>query len=531
MKSLICLTVFLFLPLFSVFSQTTVEDFKEQAGILNAEGNTEAAVELMRKAAEAYPENSGILALLGFYIGKSAGETRDFQLQASRAFESFSILDKAVMLAPDNPDALFYRGFMSVVVPVFLGKLDKGIKDLETLLALTPTSSEEEDSSLLISARIYLAQGYEKRDDIESAIKVWEELLSLSNDLELSQKARDEIERLKPLKPVEDTAVFSAEDLDDLLSRAKSSYEEGEYFRAETLLVKAVELDDNRVETFSLLAYVYLALAETPYEESITEDTDYRTNLCFKAMNQIDKVLDIEPDNIEFKLLRGIMGVQFPFFVGKLEQGISDLNEILESDAPDSVKTAALFHIGYGYRKLGASKWTNVVNDYPSSQEAQWVFEVLNPRPFTVDFSSLEKPCLIIEFSLGFIDELPPQTAVWIEDDQENFIKTIYVSGFAGNVKAVQTTLPLWGNSSNFTTDANTGASIDLGNHVYTWNLKDSDGNTVQNGTYKANIEVSYWPSYQYEQTSVDFEIGAENAEVIKTDGRLLPYIQLRYME
>lgn len=532
MKSIFTLLIFCIFSASPFFAQMGIKDYIDEAGILNKEGKTEEAIALMREADETFPENPDILALLGFYVGKSAGETSNFQLQASRAFESFAILDRAVGLDPENLNARFYRGLMSVKVPPFLGKLNQGIEDLEILLSLLESSSDSESQSYSVQARMFLAEGYEKKDDLKSALKMWEEILALSDDPEISENAKSEIGRLSLLvTPSEDTSVFTTTDPDEILSMARSRYEAGEYFRAETLLIKASELDDKNIETHSLLALVYLALAEVGYAENISEDTDYRTNLCFKAMGELDKILELEPDNTEFRLLRGIMGVQFPFFVGKLEQGISDLNIVLSGDAEDSDKAAALFHLGYGYRKLGASKWISVVNDYPSSEEADWVFEVLNPKPVAVDQDSIKEPCLIVEFALGFLDELPPQTAVWIEDERGNFVKTVYVSGFAGHVKAVQVTLPLWGNSSNFETDATTAASIDLGNHVYIWDLKDTEGNTVPRGIYTVNIEVSFWPSYKYETSSLSIDTRVKDAEIIKTDGLLIPYIELRYME
>lgn len=532
MKSLSLVFVFCVFSASTVFSQTSKKDYMDEAGVLNKEGKTEEAITLMREADNIFPEDPDILALLGFYVGKSAGETSNFQLQASRAFESFNILDKAVRLDPENLSARFYRGLMSVKVPPFLGKLNQGIEDLETLIALISESPEAENFSLGLSARTFLAEGYEKKDDLNSALKMWEEILLLSDDPEITNKAKSEIERLCLLvTPSEDTSVFTSTDLDGILSMARTRYEAGEYLGAETLLIKASELDYKNIETHSLLALVYLALAEIGYAENISEDTDYRTNLCFKAMDELDKILELEPYNIEFRLIRGIIGIQFPFFVGRLEQGISDLNIVLQEDLPEPDRIAALFHLGYGYRKLGTSKWITVVNDYPPSEEAREIFKIFNPRPEALDPSSVPSPCLAIEFALGFLDELPPQTAVWIEDERGNFVKTVYVSGFAGHVKAVQVTLPLWGNSSNFETDATTAASIDLGNHVYIWDLKDTKGNTVPKGIYTVTIEVSYWPSYKYETSSLSIDTKVKDAEIIKTDGLLIPYIELRYIE
>lgn len=531
MKVIFVQLIIFFVSAGILFPEMMLKDYMDTAGELNNQGKTEDAITLMREAAEKYPDNPDILALLGFYVGKSAGETDNFQLQASRAFESFNILDKAVRLDSENINALFYRGLMSIKVPPFLGKLNQGIEDLETLLSLLASAPEHEAQPYAVQTRMFLAEGYEKKEDILSALKMWEEILELNSDPEITQKACQEIERLKEIAlPVLESETISPSDLEEVLTQAQLLYKAEEYFKAETLLLKAVETDENCVDAHSLLAYVYLALSEAGYAENISENTDYRTNLCFKAMDQLDRVLELEPENTEFRLLRGIMGVQFPFFVGKLEQGISDLNIFMQSGAPDSLKAEALFNLGYGYRKLGTSKWISVVNDYPSSEQAESVFANFNPRPTAPDITSLVTPCLTIEFALGFQDELPPQTAVWIEDEKGNFVKTIYVSGFAGHVKSVQVTLPLWGNTSNFETDATTGASIDLGNHFYTWDLDDGFGDMVPNGIYVVNVEVSYWPSYKYETVSLPILLADEDKYAVKNDALLVPYLELNYI-
>lgn len=102
----------------------------------------------------------------------------------------------------------------------------------------------------------------------------------------------------------------------------------------------------------------------------------------------------------------------------------------------------------------------------------------------------------VIDFILGFGDELAPQTAVWIEDAQGTYVKTVYVSGFSGYVKEVQVTLPKWAKSSEFQgVDAVTSVSIDCGGHQYVWDMTDWSGKPVKPGSYTVCIEISFRPS------------------------------------
>ena len=60
--------------------------------------------------------------------------------------------------------------------------------------------------------------------------------------------------------------------------------------------------------------------------------------------------------------MRGIAGVEIPFFVHKLEQGIDDLNRVLRSDVSDSTKTEVLHWLGKAYQKKAMNYWIKVVS-------------------------------------------------------------------------------------------------------------------------------------------------------------------------
>jgi hypothetical protein len=137
---------------------------------------------------------------------------------------------------------------------------------------------------------------------------------------------------------------------------------------------------------------------------------------------------------------------------------------------------------------------------------------------------------LVVDFILGFRDELPPQTAVWIEDKKGDFVKTIYVSGFSGFAKEKQVNLPTWSKSSEFVdVDGITSASIDLGQHIYVWDLKDSLGKKVKPGEYSINIEIVYWPSMRYQLVSTVIKIGKEKDHRVIEEGCFIPYLGVDY--
>jgi hypothetical protein len=247
-------------------------------------------------------------------------------------------------------------------------------------------------------------------------------------------------------------------------------------------------------------------------------------------MRVLDEAVELAPEDTEIRLLRGMLGVQMPFFVGKLDQAMEDLNWTAKSNAPDSTKAEALYWLGAAYRKRGMTYWIEVVSDYSDSEASQNVFESIRPAVRRLDLPKYQLPILAIDFVLGFRDELPPQTAVWIEDKDGQFVKTIYVSGFSGYAKEQQVNLPEWAESSEFAdVDGVTAASIDVGHHIYVWDLKDRAGERVKPGRYVIKVEVAYWPSTQYQMVSATLKIGEKEGRVVVEEGNLIPYLAVKY--
>jgi len=120
---------------------------------------------------------------------------------------------------------------------------------------------------------------------------------------------------------------------------------------------------------------------------------------------------------------------------------------------------------------------------------------------------------------------------VWIEAADGTFIKTLYVSGFSGYAKEKQINLPIWSHMSKFAdVDGVTGASIDLGHHIYTWDCKDNSGKKVAVGKYAVRVEVSYWPSMKYQNTSVNITVGEKNNRAVIEEGNYIPYLEAKFV-
>jgi tetratricopeptide (TPR) repeat protein len=524
----------------------SLDEYIKKAKDVQKSGDLSGAVKIMSEAIREYPDKAAAYSYLGLYTGLQAGQTKDFMEAGRLVAKSFEMLDKAVSLDANNPIHRFHRGLMGVNIPEFLGKLDTGINDLEILIKISKDSPQKVSKDILINSYQLLARGYQKKKEIQKAILTLKQLIKLAPGTDSAKEAENTIAQLSEAKPARDTGKKKPEPANitglkeqagndpnnpaRLIELGKAYIDEKDFEEAGKVLKKAIDLDAANIKAYKLLVSALGEMAGKGYDQRIYENTDLRTNLAFEIMRVIDKACAISPEDIELRLLRGIIGVEMPFFVEKLEQAIVDLNWILNSDAADPTKADALYWLGKAHQKKAMTYWIKVVTKYSQSRASQNVFAGLRPVFKRVDLSKYQTPVLTIDFVLGFRDELPPQTAVWIETKEGTFVKTIYVSGFSGFAKEKQVNLPTWAKSSKFTdVDGVTSASIDLGHHIYVWDLNDHSGKKVNPGEYTIKVEVAYWPSMEYQMVSAAINPGKNQEQAVTEEGNLIPYLEVKY--
>jgi len=520
MKVRVSLIILFLLMGWAISEAKTTAEYLQEAKGLERKGEIEKAIEVMREAVASDSGDATAWAYLGLYLGQSAGGSRDMMFQAARTSQSFEALDRSLSLDSLNVYGLFHRGLMGVVVPSFLGRLDQGIKDLERLVHL-PKSMVSED--LLPSAYNFLGEGYQKKGEKEKAKKVWEKLIELTPDSKEAEEAKESLSSLGPppsrgkRKRTEGKAI----------ERAKLLMTQGRYEEARGLLLEAIEADSTDAQTQALLGIAYIQMAGRGYDEMIAKDTNYRIGLCSQAFLHLDRAVWLAPEDLEIRFLRGITEANSPAFLGRGEQAIEDLKMVADGPVPDSTKAEALYYIGYVYKVKALSLWGEVTDKYPQSRPAQQIYEQMSP-PQEPDLSP--GPKVVISFWLGYQDQLPPQTAVWVEDSKGGFVRTLYVSGFAGWVGKKQVTLPQWGKASGFKADAATGASIDYGKRAFIWDLKDGSGKIMKKGRYTIKVEVQHWPSIHHGLASAQIEVGKKGKSTVAHQPPFIPILEVIYI-
>ena len=506
------------------------DKYVEEAVRLQKAGELAKAVEVLEKAAKEHPNRAKVHAYLGLYLGMEAGHTRDFSQAGEFVRSAFAHLDQAVALDSSDSDARFFRGMLSVRVPDFFGKLEAGVRDLEFVLKHPGKRTKSDMDDRMVTIWSLLGTGYQKQNQLDKASQAWQKVAELARDTAVVAQAQARLSELG----AQDTATSRPELPDNptaLREIGRRSMDSADYTRAADALRKLTQLDSTDLGAFKLLAEAIERLMRNGYDERIALNTDLRTQLAFEYWRVLDRMVRLAPQDMQLRLRRGAAGVYTPFFVGRLDDGINDLDAVLAANVDDTTRAEALYLLGVGYRRKGTTYWAKVASKYAKSEAAQQVLEAMRAPLGQLDTTRHEKPCVAVSFALGFQDELEPQTAVWVEDSRGRFIKTLYVSGFSGHAKAVQVDLPHWALSSEYHgCDAVTGASIDLGRHVYTWDMKDIEGRPVELDSCVVKVEAAWWPSMKAEIASVQLALRKDGAVARAESAGLIPFIEAQYL-
>jgi len=530
-----------------------VEDKIAEAQKLANGGDLTGAVTILEKVTSEHPENSDAMAYLGLYTGMSAGQAQNYDEAGRLMMLSFERLDKAVKLDENNPEAYLFRGIICINVPGFFGRLEAGISDLEHAAGMYSASTSPEAVKGHVAALTNLAEGYAKNEDPASQKKAFEKIIAVAPGTDEARAAEEQLKGLGEVeeKPEIDTGLFEPKEGDSekvlalkksllkdhsdpaiILQLGEAYYGEESFDNAREILKVYTSIDRRNATAYKMLALSTAHAAEHGYDETIYENTDYRSNLAFELMAAWDKAVDLSPDDMELRLTRGIFGLLMPFFLGKHDQSVADLEMVVNGEASEEMKAEALYYLGYASEREALSNYIKLAKNYPKSEGARLAFERMMPRVARIDEKELDTPCVKIDFILGFQDELAPQTAVWIEDENENHIVTLYVSGFAGYVRERQITLPLWAAVTEFEgIDGVTSASIDIGHHIYIWDLKDYNGKKAKKGKYRVRVETSHWPSNLYQNVEAFIEVGKKENTVRVEEGDFIPFFEVIYMK
>jgi len=171
---------------------------KEGKSYLEKE-NCEEAVKVFRKLAEIDSKNPEVYKYLTLAAGCLAEKGYDEKIyedpgyRADLAFELMDALDKAITLAPEDPELRLIRGTAGVYMPFFLRKLEQSIEDLNKVL------ESDAESSIKAKALYHLGIAYQRK-----ALDYWDKVVVDYPSTEASKMVfegmRPDIKRIDPEK-------------------------------------------------------------------------------------------------------------------------------------------------------------------------------------------------------------------------------------------------------------------------------------------------------------------------------------------
>ncbi|HEM46114.1 MAG TPA: hypothetical protein ENO23_03620, partial [Alphaproteobacteria bacterium] len=394
-------------------------------------GKRAEAVALLTEAVAEHPEHSDLHAFLGIYTGMGAGETQDYMEAGRLMMLSFEQLDRAIELDPANPRACLYRGIMGINVPEFLGRLDAGIADLEKAVELYGDDRDPASIEGLVTAWGSLATAYGKKMDVPARRAALEKIVAVAGDSPAATQAQEALDAMDAAPAPaagsadDDAGALLAPDADDseevaaardrlreapgdaarLMALARALAEDERWEDARNALNAHNAIDPENPAAYELLAIAIGRIAEVGYTDRIHEDTDYRSRLAFEAMAAMDRAVDLAPGDMRLRFMRGAYGILFPFFLGKHDQGVADLEMVADSDAPDSLRSEALYYLGVAKRIEASRYWIDVVRKHPDSPGARMALADMRPDVPVLALEDADPPYVEIDVSLGFRDQ------------------------------------------------------------------------------------------------------------------------------
>ncbi len=457
-------------------------------------GQLESATKIMAKAVKDNPNSSDAEAEYGICLSQLAGKS-NFLKAGMLSQKAFSHLNKALNLNPNNVNARLYRGILGVNVPKFMGKLSQAISDLEYIKL-----HFGQNKHIYLVSEYYLSLGYLKNNQTEKAKKGFKFIVLYGKDSQYYDSAKKEFNKLdKEKKDIESTNHYE---------KAMNYLEQKKYRESVKEFEFAAKNDPDNLQLHLLYAKALGNLASEGYDDTISKDVTDRASIAHDVYKVLSHCVELAPKNDNIRLLRASVGVNLPFFVNCLDEVTKDLEYLSKNGKTDKIKSEASYHL----KKANEMKkvYDLAEKGFKTKSPAKRK-KMLSKFIAVADIVKPKKPkgqSLEIDLKLGYRDQIAPQTAVWIEDENGNYLKTIYISGFAAHVKETQMNLPRWAEKSKFRDiETVTGASINCGEHKFYWDFTNFNGKKINPKKFVVKAEICHWPHVQYLNQSLKINL------------------------
>ena len=171
-------------------------------------------------------------------------------------------------------------------------------------------------------------------------------------------------------------STVQSQTVDEYIKNAEQANNSGNLTQAIKIMKEAVNKNPENALTNSYLG-LYTGMAA-----GITSNYMEAGRLVNESFEFLNKAVSLDSKNPVVRLHRGIMGINIPEFLGKLDLGIKDLQFITElaeqspGDVPKDIITSAYDYLGRGFEKKkdneqARSAWQKVIELSPDSEIAK----------------------------------------------------------------------------------------------------------------------------------------------------------------
>ncbi len=148
--------------------------YHDRAGLENQSGAAEKAGKYLRRLLEIDPDNVSAMANLGSVLTIQAEQLGETMEALDLLNEGFSLMDKAVHLAPENPEARLVRAVNSLLVPEIFGRNGLVLDDFKAIETRRTGSDGKMPAEFLLTYHFYYGTalaGMERYEEAETHLK------------------------------------------------------------------------------------------------------------------------------------------------------------------------------------------------------------------------------------------------------------------------------------------------------------------------------------------------------------------------
>ncbi len=171
------------------------------AFLQNDEQAVESADKHLTRLLAVEPENAAGIVYLGSIKTMKARASQDRPWEALELLqEGFTLMDKAVQVAPGHPEVRFLRAVNSVNVPDTFGRLSVALEDFEALEELVKKNPGCLDQGMLCSGYYFYGLALLKIEDKTKAEKAFRRAVETDPQSSFADKARNQLSALEKRK-------------------------------------------------------------------------------------------------------------------------------------------------------------------------------------------------------------------------------------------------------------------------------------------------------------------------------------------